>query len=167
MQIYFVPIPIHQQIHFVIFFFFQKDSKMCVHDFLKNSEYRRGGGGRSSPTNAYCREKIKVSVFENGHLIFYKKSFFYPDKQALWFFEEKKTFFFFFEKKCFFLGNFFRKNFKNILTNFLWVGKFWKFWKKFFEKKFPKKTFFSKKTKCLFIGVKKFFLQKKTFFIKN
>ena len=36
-------------------------------------------GGGSPPTNAFFREKQKVSVFENGqfsgHLIFYKKTF--------------------------------------------------------------------------------------------
>ena len=49
-------------------------------------------------TNAYLREKRKVSIFENGHLLFDKNNFFlekktfYPDKQELCHFEKKKHF---------------------------------------------------------------------------
>ena len=116
------------------------------------------GGGGSPDTNAYLRAKLKVSVFENGqfsgHLIFDKKTFFsekkffYPDKQELWFFEKKQCSFFW--KKIFFLEMFFRKNFKKILTNFLWAEKFWKFWKQIFEKTFLKKRFFFKKMNIVF-----------------
>ena len=85
-----------------------------------------------------------------------------------------KKLFCFFWKTNIFLGNCFRKNFKKNLTTFLWAEKFWKFWKKFFEKHFfvkKRKIFFFKKTKCFFIGVRKNFFhsyeQPLCFFEKN
>ena len=67
-----------------------------------------------------------------------------------------------------FLGNFFSKKFQKNLDK-LCVG--WKVLeileKNSSKKDFPKKYFFSKKTKCLFIRVKKFFSPPPNFFCKK
>ena len=61
----------------------------------------------------------------------------------------------------FFLEIFFSKKLKKKkIINFLWA-------ENFFEKTFPKKTFFFKKIKFLFIGVKHFFSEKTHFFCKK
>ena len=127
-------------------------------------------GGGSPDTNAYLRAKLKVSVFENGQTLnFWQKNFFFGETNFFTpinkkFVFLKKKHFPFFEKKCFFwkcfFDNFFFQNFQNFSA-------YKKFVKNFFEKTFPKKTFFFKKTNFLFIGVKKFVSPKKKFFCQK
>ena len=80
--------------------------------------------------------------------------FFTPKNKNCIFFEKKDLSFFL--KKNAFLENFFFQNFKKFSAH----KKFENFFFNFFVKKFPKKTFFFKKIKLLFIGVKTFFLPK-------
>ena len=123
------------------------DKKNNVFMFLPWGWDLRG----SLDTNVYLKAKLKMSVFESGHLIFDKKTFFsekfffYPNKIRTLFFWKKKHFFFF-------LKMFFGKNFWQIFDKFFVGAKVLKILKNNFSRKHfqQKKIFFSKKGKCFF-----------------
>ena len=118
----------------------------------KHNSYRGEGGSPQSDCIMICRAKPKNRIFANGqfsgHLIFYKKNFFfrrqkffYSYKQKLYFFEKKH--FSFFWKKMFFVKICFSKKLKKNIHKLFMGRKRFEILKKNFQKK--EKCFFSKK----------------------
>ena len=127
--------------------------------------------------NAYFRPNhLKVSVFENRHLIFYKTNFvlenvFFTTMNKNFVFMKKKHFPFLW-KKSFFMEIVFLKLFKNFLTNCFVGAKVLEILKNNSSKKFVfqqkrKMSFFFIKTNFLVYWDKNIFFPKQNIFIKN